>query len=182
MQADPNCKRHATVPIWYSARFAVKPLCTKTISERRITSVLSSIHMRIPNATHICHPITRLPRMVAGEFSAAKTGIVDAFVPIPIPSKQRQAKSCGQFTVKAEPITEAKQNSAEMNMVPRRPSVWFKGCDIQQPLDIVSHVPQIPSTQSQWTYQSAAAKYGAALTSPRIHTSFGLSFINNPKA
>ena len=36
-----------------------------------------SAHMKIPKATHNCQPITKLPLIEAGAFSAAKTGIVD---------------------------------------------------------------------------------------------------------
>ena len=91
-------------------------------------------HINIPNATHNCQPMTKLPRMVAGEFSAANTGIVDALLPIPTPSKRRQANSCGQVCVNAEPNTAAKQKKAETKIVPRRPTRKFKGCDSQQPL------------------------------------------------
>lgn len=72
--------------------------------------------------------------MDAGEFSAAKTGMVDAFAPIPIPSRRRQANSCGHDCVNPEPITDSKQKIAEKNIVPRRPMRWFSGCDSQQPL------------------------------------------------
>ena len=40
--------------------------------------------------THICHDMTRPPRIFAGVFSAAKTGDVEAFGPIPKPSNRRQ--------------------------------------------------------------------------------------------
>ena len=40
-------------------------------------------YRKIPNATHNCHPRTKLPRIWAGEFSAASTGIVAAFAPMP---------------------------------------------------------------------------------------------------
>ena len=94
------------------------------------------IHIKIPNATHNCQPMTRLPRILAGEFSAANTGIVDALLPIPTPSRRRHTNSCGQFWVKAEPSTAAKQKKAETKIVPRRPTRKFKGCDSQQPLFI----------------------------------------------
>lgn len=76
MNADPSCKRHAIFLIWNIARLADEP-------------------RKIPKATHSCHPMTKLPLMEAGEFSAANTGIVDALVPNPIPSNKRQANSCG---------------------------------------------------------------------------------------
>jgi hypothetical protein len=40
--------------------------------------------------THICHDMTRPPRIFAGVFSAAKTGEVDALGPIPRPRSSRQ--------------------------------------------------------------------------------------------
>ena len=40
--------------------------------------------------THICHDMTRPPRILAGVFSAAKTGDVEALGPIPRPSSKRQ--------------------------------------------------------------------------------------------
>ena len=72
--------------------------------------------------------------MVAGEFSAANTGIVDALEPIPIPSSRRHANNWGHVCVKAEPMTETKQKMADTNIVPRRPMRWFNGWDSQQPL------------------------------------------------
>lgn len=78
--------------------------------------------------------MTRLPLMEAGEFSAAKTGMVEALAPIPTPSNKRQANSCGHDWVNADPMTDAKQKKAETNIVPRRPMRWFNGCESQQPL------------------------------------------------
>ena len=40
--------------------------------------------------THSCQDMTRPPRMLAGVFSAAKTGDVVALGPIPKPSNKRQ--------------------------------------------------------------------------------------------
>jgi hypothetical protein len=40
--------------------------------------------------THSCQDMTRPPRMLAGVFSAAKTGDVVALGPIPKPSNRRQ--------------------------------------------------------------------------------------------
>lgn len=137
MHADPSCKRQAIGPTWCKAKFAVEPLwpqCRQYLYDH----LLCCAHIKIPNATHNCQPMTKVPLTVAGEFSAANTGTVLALVPIPIPNKQRQANSSGQFLVKAEPITEPIQNTAEMKIVPRRPRVWLIGCDIQQPLSLVS--------------------------------------------
>ena len=71
--------------------------------------------------------MTKLPLMDAGEFSAANTGIVDALVPIPIPSNKRHANSCGQVWVNADPMTDMKQKMAEKNIVPLRPIRLFNG-------------------------------------------------------
>ena len=76
---------------------------------------------KIPKAVHICHVIVKAPRIDAGEFSAAKIGIVDALVPIPSPSSRRQTRSCGHVWQKADPRTEKRQKIAETKIVPRRP-------------------------------------------------------------
>ena len=78
-------------------------------------------YKKIPKATQSCQPMTKLPLMEAGEFSAANTGIVDAFVPIPMPSNKRQTNNCGHDWVNADPMTDPKQKNAEMKIVPRRP-------------------------------------------------------------
>ena len=94
MNADPSCKRQAFFPIWYRARLADAPLSIWSQQEQ-FPEHISYSDKKIPKATHSCHPMTRLPLMEAGEFSAAKTGIVDALVPNPIPSNKRHIKSCG---------------------------------------------------------------------------------------
>lgn len=78
--------------------------------------------------------MTKLPLIEVGEFSAAKTGIVDALEPIPTPRSNRQIKSCFQDVVKADPITAAKQNVAAKNIVPRRPKYALRGSERKQPL------------------------------------------------
>ena len=91
MQAEPNCSRHAIDPIRYSAKLALRPL---TCYQKKVRPAkIHKTHIRIPKATHNCQPMTKVPRIAAGVFSAAKTGIVEAFVPIPTPSKILQAKS-----------------------------------------------------------------------------------------
>lgn len=108
--------------------------CASAHQQQPCENGYPTTNMKIPKATHSCQPMTSPPRMDAGEFSAAKTGIVDALVPIPIPSSRRQANSCGHVWVKAEPMTDRQQNIAEKKMVPRRPKRWFNGWDNQQPL------------------------------------------------
>ena len=94
MNADPSSKRHAIFGTWYSARLAEEPLSIASQQKRQLEPITLT-HKKIPKATQSCQPMTKLPLIEAGEFSAAKTGIVDALVPIPIPSNRRQAKSCG---------------------------------------------------------------------------------------
>ena len=106
----------------------------KVLANASLYFLFSQAYKKIPKATQSCQPITKLPLMEAGEFSAANTGIVDALVPIPMPSSRRQTKSCGHVWVNAEPMTDQRQKNAEMNIVPRRPRRWFKGCENQQPL------------------------------------------------
>lgn len=93
MNADPICSRQAMFPTWYMARFAVKPLVNPGLVTAFLQLLSFNAYMKIPKATHNCHPITKLPRIDAGEFSAANTGIVDAFAPIPIPSNSRHTKN-----------------------------------------------------------------------------------------
>lgn len=54
--------------------------------------------------------MTRPPRTLAGQFSAQKIGTVEALQPMPMPRSNRVTRSCCQFCVTAEPITENKQN------------------------------------------------------------------------
>jgi hypothetical protein len=77
--------------------------------------------------------MTRPPRIDAGVFSAAKTGTVDAFAPMPMPSKRRQMSSWYQVCAQAEPITGRIQKMAQMKMVPRRPRRALSGSASQQP-------------------------------------------------
>lgn len=126
MNADPSCNRHAIFPTWYTARLADEPLSIPSQRKRR-PGIISKSNMNIPKETHSCQPMTKLPLMEAGEFSAANTGIVDALVPIPIPSNKRQANSCCHVWVNAEPMTDVKQKIAETNIVPLRPIRWFNG-------------------------------------------------------
>ena len=58
MKADPSCKRQAIFPVFSTITLAANPI-------------------KIPNAVHNCQPMTRAPRIWAGEFSAANTGTVD---------------------------------------------------------------------------------------------------------
>ena len=74
--------------------------------------------------------------MRAGEFSAAKMGMVDPFAPIPIPNKRRVTNSSSHVRVKAPPMTGKKQKIAEKKIVPRRPNQLFKGSESQHPLDL----------------------------------------------
>lgn len=82
--------------------------------------------------------MTKLPLIDAGAFSAARSGTVEAFAPIPIPNKSRQTNSCCQFLVMADPIADIKQNIAAKKIVPRRPRRAFKGSESQQPLVRIS--------------------------------------------
>lgn len=66
---------------------------------------------------HICHDMTRAPRILAGEFSAAKIGTEEPFKPIPIPISKRVMNNCSQFCETAPPIGVMRQNKALMNIV-----------------------------------------------------------------
>lgn len=72
---DAVCHLHAVRPTLETLRFAVDP-------------------RKMPSASNNCQFITNDPLMWAGEISAAKTGTMLAFVPIPIPKMTRHANSC----------------------------------------------------------------------------------------
>jgi hypothetical protein len=88
--------------------------------------------------TQSCQLITRPPRILAGVFSAAYTGTVEALGPIPNPRRNRQMKSWYQFWVVADPMTDNVQKMPQKKMVPRRPKMLFKGSVSQHP---TSHEP-----------------------------------------
>lgn len=101
-KAEPNCKRQEMVPTSLKARFAHVPRNT-------------------PNVVHSCQDMTNPPRIGVGIVSAQKTGITEAFMPIPIPRRNRVNKSSHQFCDTAEPITDKQHNIAEIKMAPRLP-------------------------------------------------------------
>lgn len=129
-------------------------------------------------ATQSCQVMVKAPLIEVGEHSAAKTAVVEALIPIPAPRRRRQASSCCQFCVNAEPRTEPKEKIAETKIVPRRPTRLFRGSETQHPLDTaVSPHPTFPKkggsdqVEEGFTYNKKMAKVGAELTSPRIHLS-----------
>lgn len=115
MKADPSCSLHAIAPVLYTARFAARP-------------------MHIPSAVYICQLITSAPRILAGALSAAKTGTVEAFSPMPSPMRMRVTSSCTQFCERAEPMTGKRQSMAEAKIVMRRPSHALRGSQNQTPI------------------------------------------------
>ena len=94
--------------------------------------------------------------MIAGQFSAAKIGTVEALVPMPIPIRIRVTRSCCQVWLRPDPMTEKRQKIPAMKIVARRPRWKLRGSDNQQP-------------------KRAAARYGAALMNPTIHGSMPVS-------
>lgn len=119
----------------------------------------------LPKASHICHDMTRPPRIEAGTFSltdladiqvktvrahAFQMGTVDALRPMPIPRMRRTMKSCTQLLVNAEPIGVIRQMTPATKVTPRRPIIELRGSLSQQPM-------------------KAIAMYGAALTRPTSH-------------
>jgi len=61
--------------------------------------------------------MTSAPRILAGEFSAAKIGTDEPFKPIPIPINKRVMKSCSQDCETAPPIGVRRQKMALMKIV-----------------------------------------------------------------
>ena len=89
--AEPNCSRHTIAPVFHTSKLADTPLNSEFSKLHHAQR--GAAYKNIPNATHICQHITSAPRIDAGEFSAAKIGIVVALAPMPSPSKMRQIKS-----------------------------------------------------------------------------------------
>lgn len=91
--------------------------------------------------------MTSPPRMFAGATSAEKTGTVTSLSPMlmkllvkgtfaaaeqttyPIPSRIRQATSCPQCCVRAEPRGAKNEKMAPIKIVVRRPSHSFSGSE-----------------------------------------------------
>lgn len=77
------------------------------------TAKLAQNPRKMPNAVHICQDMTRAPRILAGEFSAAKMGTELPFRPIPTPMSRRVIKSSSQVWVRAPPISEQTEDSGD---------------------------------------------------------------------
>lgn len=114
-KADPNCSLQEMEPVSLTARLARKP-------------------RTCPKAVHICHVMTRPPRIEAGAFSEAKTGIVVALSPMPIPINKRVTKSCAQVCAKPDPITGSPHRIPEIKIVQRRPVSQLTGSANQTPI------------------------------------------------
>lgn len=82
MNAEPSCRRQAMTGILNSTRLAAKPkkIPSSKLRDQRIGWHLVRKTASSPKAVHSCHDMTRPPRIEAGVFSAAKTGIVEAFM------------------------------------------------------------------------------------------------------
>lgn len=124
MNAEPSWRRQAISGILYRTKLAAKPRkIPKAVqleneearsARRRDQEKTTSAGAR----TYSCQDMTRPPRIAAGVFSAAKTGMVEAFMlcigvgqdargqhgdathPIPRPSSQRHTNSCSQVCVR----------------------------------------------------------------------------------
>ena len=105
------------------------------------------IYKNILNATHICQLITKAPRIIAGEFFAAKIGTVVALMPISRPNSNRQTKSYGHVYTNAKSKTGTKQNIAAKNIAPRRLKYRLKKLKSQQPLFyMLARAPTVKKT------------------------------------
>ena len=108
----------------------------------------------IPKAVHICHIMTRAPRIGAGEHSAAYTGVVVDFEPIPSPRTKRARKRLTHEFATPSQIDATAAMAQDMKIVPRLPNKVLRGS--------VSQHPRI-----------AQARYGAPTMSPvRLSTLF----------
>jgi hypothetical protein len=61
--------------------------------------------------------MTRAPRILAGEFSAAKIGTLEPLRPMPIPISRRVMKSCSHVCDSAPPMGVRRQKMALMKIV-----------------------------------------------------------------
>ena len=89
---------------------------------------------------HVCHDMTKPPRMLVGAISAEKIGTVTSLSPMPIPRRIRQPISSSQLWVNAWPMGASKEKIAAMKMTCRRPSRWFRGSQIQPALIDISTI------------------------------------------
>lgn len=98
MKAEPNCSRHAIGPILPTTRLAQVPR-KMPVGVDQSRGRLSNFPMHfLPKAVQTCHDMTRPPRMMAGEFSAEKTGTVTSFRPMPMP--RSILRQCQQWLVR----------------------------------------------------------------------------------
>lgn len=130
-------------PVSLTARFAQVP---KKIPKAVLQTRSQLKYLVRAQKTHqICQVMTSPPRMFAGATSAEKTGTVTSLrpmlitglaksrlqicIPYPMPSRTRQAASCPQCCVTAEPRGAKNEKTAPMKIVVRRPSHSFKGSE-----------------------------------------------------
>lgn len=76
--------------------------------------------------------MTRAPRSLGGEHSAAKMGVVADLGPMPKPRTKRAMNMWYQLFVKACQKQARAEMRQEMKMVPRRPNQLFIGSVSQQ--------------------------------------------------
>ena len=81
----------------------------------------------MPKAVNSCHIMTRAPLTDAVEHSAAYTGIVALFGPMPNPRKRRKTNIVCQSFANACPRAKATEHKAARKIVPLRPSQWLRG-------------------------------------------------------
>lgn len=125
----------------------------------------------MPNAVQSCQVMTSAPRILAGAFSAAKTGTVTSLRPIPIPSKIRQATNWPQCCVHADPMGARTLKTAPTRIVPFRPSKLFRGSEIHPALRFprISTETRPQQVRFHCTHKKAMAMYGQELMNPKIH-------------
>lgn len=84
IKAEPNCSLHEMSPVFPTARLEQVP---RKIPSRGVSYDFGALPVRgAPKAVQICQDMTKPPRIIAGEFSAEKTGTVTSLRPIPMPS------------------------------------------------------------------------------------------------
>lgn len=107
--------------------------------------------------------------MAAGEFSAAKTGTVTSFNPMPTPRSTRQIANSHQSCVVADPRGARTEKIAATKIVPLRPMKLLKGSEIHAVLQRRVRETIDGLLHSTETYKKAMAIYGHELTNPISH-------------
>lgn len=122
--------------LWHSSMFPEVDLRRRQArpSPAEATARLAEHPKNIPKAVHVCHDMTKPPRIFSGALSAENMGTVTSFNPIPTPSSIRHMRSSCQVLQYAAPSGASRPKIAPMNIVLRLPNQSLSGCASQPAL------------------------------------------------